>query len=322
MKKNLRKIPQDVRAKLKTISGNAVVVGCAIQFKKERLEAGVLSHLGVSLTPKGLYLPASAIPPAKRGQYSNLNVNGLEIIRNDLPMETHYNPVETPNWGDEHNGTHTVNLPYKKYPRDIVAPRELEITMVCADTRPGLLAYIVAFRVTEVLDKTAKDFESKLFENLNLLQENTGHCGIEAAKTPLADYLKSLRVAWEILPPGTMEDTVERIFHGKTPTAEEKDVAGDRYKFFSGLKPKGLVFGRSGFRRYFGALIEDDYVVFENIEYGNAVYVLFEDWQTLSTKSRLELMSGKHGNTFERVVHKSGWKSEVKALVEARRKKK
>jgi hypothetical protein len=247
------------------------------------------------------------------------NVEGREIIRKDLPKETHYNSIESPNWGDSSNGTHVVDLPYEKYPRDFHPPRELEISMSCPDARPGLAVYVVAFKVQEVLDKTAKRFEGILFEDLNLLQENIGFCGVEAAEVALKDYIKSLRVSWEILPPGTVDQTIQRLFLGKTPSAQEKDVAVERYEFFMSLKPKSLVYGDSGFRRYFGALLEDNLVVFENIQYGNAVYVLFENWADLSSRSRIDLIAGKYGTAFERVVHQSGWKGTVREIVAKKR---
>ena len=318
MKKNFRNVPSDVHAKLKAIKSDEIVVGCAVKYKSEALLSGKLKHLGVLLTPSGLELPAAIVPKAEQGKFSNQNVNGLEIIRKDLPKETHYNSIESPNWGDSYNGTHTVNLPYKKYPREFRSPRVLEITMFCADTRPGLSVYVIAFQVKEVLSKAARNFGTKLFENLNLLQENAGACGVQAASESLSDYTKSLHVSWEILPPGTVEETIERLFRGETPTTQDKDVATERYQFFSSLKPKSLVYGNSGFSRYFGALIKDDLVVFENIQYGNAVYILFENWEELSKRSRVDLISGKFGNTFDRVIHQSGWKGKVKAIVESR----
>jgi hypothetical protein len=60
-------------------------------------------------------------------------------------------------------------------------------------------------------------------------------------------------------------------------------------------------------------------VVFENIEYGNAVYILFDNWEELSKISRLDLMSGKFNGSFERVVHISGWKGKVKTIVAGKR---
>lgn len=320
-KKNINKIPQDLLKKIKGIEEREVIVGCAVKFKAEDLFAGKLKHLGIILTDEGLKIPSSIIPSASRGKYSDKNINGEEITRKDLPKETHYNSIESPNWGDSYNGTHTVELPYKKYPRDFYPPRELEILMTCKDTRPKLPSYIIAFQIQEVLDRNDKNFDKYLFGNLNLLQENVGAYGVESASMALADYEKSLHVSWEILPHGTLGETIERVFQGKTPTSKEKEVTTERYNFFLTLKPKSLVFGQSGFRRYFGALLEEDLVVFENIEYGNAIYILFDNWEEMSKLSRLDLLSGKFGISFERVIHTGDWKKEVKTIVTDRRKK-
>lgn len=319
MKKHLRKIPQDIFAKLKTIKGNEIVVGCAVKFKPDALSSGSLKHLGISLTPQGIQLPPAIIPPKEQGKYSTYNVEGIEIIRKDLPKETHYRSMEVPNWGDAYNGTHTVNMPYEMYPRDFQPPRELEITMDCANTNPGLATYIISFRVAETLDKTSKDFEKRLFENLNFLQENIGASGVESANVPLANYAKSLHLSWEILPPGTLANTIARVFHGRTPSQQQTNVITERYNFFMSLKPKSLVYGNSGFRRYFGALLEDNLVLFENVQYGNAIYILFEDWAELSKRSRIDLISGKYGTAFERVIHSADWQDTVKTIVAKKR---
>lgn len=318
MKKNLRKIPNEITQKLRLIKSKTVVVGCAVRFKSATLLKGGLNHLGILLTDKELAIPKSVIPPADQGRYSDRNVNGNEIIRKDLAKEKHYHTIESPNWGDSYKGTHTVDLPYEKYPREFIPPRELEINIKCNNTKPNQPEYIIAFKVNEILDRRRRDFKVKLFENLNLLQENVGMCGIEAADVALENYEKTLRVTWEILPPGTREETIKRVFKGKKPTADEEKVAGERYDFFMSLKPRSFVFGSSGFRRYFGALIQDDLVVFENIQYGNAVYILFDNWQELSKRSRIDLLKGKYGKDFERVIHKSGWKTEVRNLVKNR----
>ena len=319
MKKNLRKIPQHVHAKLRQIKGDAIVVGCAVTFKADALSSGKLKHLGISLTPHGIQLPPTVVPPRHQGKYSRYNVDGVEIIRKDLPKETHYNSIETPNWGDSYKGTHTVDLPYEKYPREFQPPRELEIILSCENAQPSAPAYIIAFQVGETLDRASKDFKKRLLEDLNLLQESIGACGVESANVPLSDYKKSLHVSWEILPPGTVEEAITRLWSGKTPTVQEKEVSTERHKFFTGLKPKGLIYGTSGFRRYFGALLEDNLVLFENLQYGNAIYILFEDWKELSRRSRLDLLSRKFGADFERVIHKPGWKGDVRTIVEKRR---
>lgn len=319
-KRNINKVPKDILKKITSIKGSGIVAGCAVKFKAEALVSGRLKNLGVTLTDEGLKLPSSVVPSESAGKYSERNVNGHEVVRKDLPKETHYNSIESPNWGDSYNGTHTVNLPYEKYPRDFHPPRELEILMTCKDTNPGLSTYIIAFQVQEILNKKESNFNDHVLENLNLLQENVGACGVEAGSMDMAEYAKSLNVSWEILPPGTLDETIGRVFRGRIPTLQEKDVTTERYNFFQTLKPKNLVFGQSGFRRYFGALLEDNLVVFENIEYGNAIYILFDKWEELSKLSRLDLLSGRFSASFERVIHTTGWKGKVKAIVSDRRK--
>lgn len=319
MKKNIIKIPKDIYTQIKTMDSTEIVAGCAVKFKTEEILAGKLAHLGISVDTQGLHLPDSIIPLKSQGKYSDRNLNGQVIVRKDLPKETHYNSIESPNWGDVYYGTHTVNLPFKKFPRDFNPPRELEILMTCSNTQPNLSSYIIAFQVKEVLDIRSKDFEEKLLEDLNLLQENIGKYGVHPANVPIIDYMKSLHVSWEILPPGTLEETINRVFRGKSPTTEQKDVTTERYKFFMGLKPKEFIFGQSGFRRYLGALLDDDLVIFENIEYGNAIYILFNNWEELSKLSRINLLSGKFGENFERVIHTNEWKSRVESIIAEQR---
>ena len=319
MKRNLRKIPEHLIAKLKSMKAGEVVAGCAVKFKADELKSGCIAHLGVTLDKKGLHLSDSIIPPANRGKYSTRNVEGEVIVRKDLPLQTDYNVIDSPNWGDWSNGSHSVNLPFHRYPREFNPPRELSIAVQSRDLRPGLAVYIIAFRVEEVLSKRSTTFKQRLFENLNLLQENVGACGLEPADESIENFAKTLHVTWEILPPGTSEATLKRFFRGRVPTSEERNTAKSRYDFFVSLKPKSLVFGKSGFRRYFGALLEDNLVVFENIAYGNAVYILFERWEELSRRSRIDLLSGKYGTDFSRVVHTTGWKGQVRAIVSAKR---
>lgn len=319
-KKNIHKIPKDLQKKIDQIKVNEIVAGCVVKFKAIDIREGKLDHLGISLSDSGLIVPSYIIPSVDQGKYSERNINGFELVRKDLPKETHYNSIESPNWGDSYNGTHTVNLPYQKYRRDFQPPRELEIIISCKDIQAGLPSYIISFRVQEILNKNSEGFKDSLFENLNLLQENVGAIGVEAANLSISDYAKSLNVSWEILPSGSLNETLQRVFRGKTPTMQQKDITTERYNFFQSLKPQSLVFGQSGFRRYFGALLEENLVVFENVEYGNAIYILFDNWEELSKLSRLDLLSGRFNGSFERVIHSSEWESKVQAIVMAKRK--
>jgi hypothetical protein len=130
------------------------------------------------------------------------------------------------------------------------------------------------------------------------------------------EYLGTLSVAWEILPPGTIGEVLAKLYKGRQPTPKERKEVQDRYDFLMGLAPQKLVFGMSGVSRYFGGQVLPNLVVFENMAYGNAIYIMFDDWQALSKRSRIELLHGRLSLNFERVPHIGDWKAKVKGVVE------
>jgi len=321
-KKNIRKIPKSVEVQLDKIKSRYIVAACLCVLPSEKILKGELKHLGIKLNDTELSIPEdSVLPDESIGKYSERNVNGYEVVRRDLPKETHYNPVETPNWGDSTYGTHTVELPYEKYPRDFYSPQNMRIKIEAQDKNPDKNRYVFTFEVDKVLDREAENFKDDLLECLNILQENIGTCGVQKSGVSLSDYLETMNVSWEVLPPGTREEALERIFANRKPSAEDKNTAGERYDFFMKLQPKKLIYGATGLQRYFGALLEKDLVVFKNIQYGNAIYIMFKEWEELSKRTRTELLSGRYGENFERILHISGWKGRVRILVASHREK-
>jgi len=211
------------------------------------------------------------------------------------------------------------DLPHESYPRDYYSPKNVGIKIISSSEDIANKEYILAFELDAVLDQKGKDFERDLLFMLNILQENIGACDVKESDTSLAEYLKTIQVSWEVLPPGTKEEAVKHIFKGRTPSSEEKEVAEKRHIFLMSLKPNKLIYGTSGLQRYFGALLKEDLVVFENIRYGNAIYIMYEDWKELSKRTRLELMSGRFGDNFERVSHIAHWEGKVKKIIKNRR---
>jgi len=319
LEKNFRKTPSHILIKLQTITPDEIQVGCLKQFSAIDIENGLLAHLGIVIKEAELSFPDSLIPLSTQGKHSKRNIDGQTIKRSDLPKEKYEISFESPNWGDSYYGTHTVTWEKERYPRQFIAPRDNEIHIDCMDASDKLQDYVFRFHVSEVLLKGDEEFEDRLFDCVNILQENVGASDVAAAGSTMNDYLQTLNVAWDILPPGTVGEAINRLFQGRTPDQVEVDVATERYDFFLSLNPTQIIYGRSGLNRYFGALIQDDLVVFENTRYGNAVYIMFENWRALSQKSRVELMSSQ-ASGFERVLHTTNWKIQVTAIVEAHRK--
>ena len=316
MKRNIRVIPKTIHSKLRRL-GNTVVAGTSITFTENQLKNGILEHLGIYYDNGVNAYDSSVIPDPLQGKYSLKNVFGEELIRKDLPKETHYTEIESPNWGDSSNGTHTVRLPHEKYPRDIIPPKLIAIEINHKQSSDS--HFIFNFRVARILDKQSNEFIEELLFDLNLLQENLGRCGIENGDKPISTYADTLTVSWEIFPPGSKEEALARIFRGKNLTTDKKNVAENRYDFFMSLEPKKIISGNSTFSNYIGAMLEDDLVVFENIEYGNAIYILYDNWDDISKLSRIDLLSGRAGDNFDRVIHNGNWKDEVRKKIANKR---
>lgn len=304
--KNFRQIPPRIQARLKKLNTDTVVVATIRQIATAEINAGAFRHLGLPFRDER----HTVIPTPAAGKYSSKNVHGEEIVRRDLPMETHYNYVDAPNWGDDYNGTHEVALPYNCYPRDFIPPRHTAITIerLKADAEAG----VYKFTVGEVI--RAND-HVRLLECLNLLQENVGHVDLFASAADIADYLRSLQVNWEILPPGQKDLILKRLTAGRAVSPVERASLQDRLDFLDSLKPKHYLYGTTGLTRYIGGLLREDCVVFENAEYGNALYLMYEDWKELSARSRVELLAGRCGKNFDRIVHVNGWKQRVRDLI-------
>lgn len=314
-KKNLRKVPANILNKVNTINNQFIVVGILKTFSKDDLLDGYLKHLDISVDGENFCIPNEIIPEEKQGKYSDKNLNGYEIVRKDLPLETHYRDMEVPTWGSNYL-THTVSMPYEKYPREVVAPRLSAIKMECINSSLKQDKITIKFEISEVLDKECETFEDDLLFCLNLMQENIYGCNIMPSESTYDDYIKTTHLDWELFPPGTKDKDIERIVGKSQLTEETVSEIEKRYDFLISFNPKELLYGTSGLQRYFGAIIDEDLVVFENTRYGNAMYIMYKNWEKLSSLSRTELMSGKHGDDFERVVHLKGWEEKVKELIQ------
>ncbi|OEJ65205.1 hypothetical protein [Magnetovibrio blakemorei] len=315
-KKGFRKIPPTIKRKVETLGADAVIVAAVKKVKHEDVNKGIYDHLSFTVEDDKLKYPERIMPQENVGHTSKVNVNGKEIVRKDLPMTTKTFSFDTPNFGDAATyGTHTVDIVRDVYQRDHIAPRDNTIKIETIEELDG--ATVVAFTVEETFDLSDPNLEGDLLFNLNLIQENTGVSDIFGSAASLEDFKSAIVVEWEILPPDTREDNLTKIL-GKVKNPILVKTISDRYGALEKLKPRQIIRGTSGFNRYFGAMFEDDLVAFENLEYGNALYVMYENWPTLSQKTRLELRKSDGGG-YERIEHRADWEKTLARVVNQKR---
>lgn len=241
--------------------------------------------------------------PAILGKISAFNAEGKEIVRRDLPKETHYNSIEAPNWGDPYYGTHTVNLPYEKYPRDFVDPPSVELKIA----NGKIVSPIFHF----------SNNESDILHVINLYLELFGECVLLNDK--FEDFIKvpSKNLNWEVLPVGEMPwDRLHRSLNPllKKLKFKDKAICEDRIQTLQSYSPDFTARGMAGFSGYiiFGFKRKGLYVC-ESIWHGNAIYVFEEDWKQLSQRTKAEIL--KAGLQKDRIVHADNWKDKLEDLL-------
>lgn len=310
-KKNLLRIPQAILDRIRSFDQDDVVVACAKLIQPA--DVSRYAHLGLRLQDGKLTVPAPKIPSPNAGKYSLANVEGFEKVRKDLPKIQKEFSMEAPNWGDWSNGSHTMSWTRDVYRRTFYPPKEVELSAAVVETKGD--SFVVKFAIEQVINRRTPNFEQELFYNLNLLQENVGSADIFPSAASLAEYAATVKVDWVILPPGTVDEVVRKMLQGKKRvTPEQESTIKERVAQMAQLKPEAYITGNDGFLRYFGAKFGDDFVAFENVRYGNAIYVMYENWQELSKKSRVDLLNGPE-ESFERILHKDGWRERLKFLV-------
>lgn len=316
MRKNIRIVPKRILDRINTFELDDIVVACVKRLMPQ--DVGRYSYLGLAMTAGQLTLPPATIPSPKAGRYSKANVDGREVIRKDLPMVTRSYSWESPNWGDWSNGSHTHTVTREVYQRDFIPPKEVELSISLLEVSKGG-QFVVKFAIEQTLSRKAKDFEPDLLYNLNILQENVGAADVFPSAATLADYTNTVQIDWEILPSGTVDEVLKRMLQGKRAVStDQRKTMEQRLRILSRFRPEAYIAGTNGFLRYFGAKFSNNLVVFENLNYGNAIYIMYENWEDLSKRSRIDLLKGD-AEGFDRIEHREGWDDKLGALLKRKR---
>lgn len=316
MKKNLLKVPSVIMDRLKAFDQDDVVAATVKLIAANDVQR--YAHLGLAIGTNGLNLPEPRPPQPEAGRYSNANLFGMERVRKDLPKTKKTFGFWAPSWNS--GSYHYVSHDREVYHRDVFPPKQVDLSVSLLDTRGE--GFLIKFAIDQVINRRMPNFEQELLYNLNLLQENVGAADVFESAASLAEYAASVKVDWQLLPPGTVDEVLVRMLQGKRPvTDQQQTTMKERIAVMNRLQPEAYITGTDGFLRYFGAKFGDDFVVFENARYGNALYIMYEGWDVLSQKSRIELLAGDP-DLYDRIVHRDGWKGQLEGRVRAYRTRK
>jgi hypothetical protein len=297
-KKRIRSI--DPYIKNQRIS-EKVVVSVRIEDEKKK---GLLRQIGFD---GGLHAGDTVLPSVV-GPVSERNAEGEIVKLKDQPKETAYREVEW-HW-TEWNGDQQskfVDVPYKRYPRKIISPQGVELSIAKTGDKDILL-------VSPVMSVAAgKDL---IVHTINLFLEIFGEC--ELLDQNLLGFTSAplKRLNWKVLPPGErpwkklkeeISPLLEKVPGGNSPIVE------NRLETLSDKKPDFTAVGIGGFNGYivFGFVSKNLYIL-ESLYYGNATYIFEEDWKELSKKSKAEILNESLQK--DRIIHRVSWNREIESF--------
>lgn len=322
-KRNYRNIPDFIHEALAAVKSELVVVAATKKIPTRDIIAGLYGHVGLRVDEGVVSCDGPTLPPPDAGKWSERNALGWDRKRTDWPMVTKTYTFETPNFGDAATyGTHMHVWEREVYQHQIFEPQGMRIEAEVLEARGGEHV-VVKFALSPLLSKGQPEFDLMLLWSLNVLQENTGVAGLFASEATRDDFIGTIQLDWEVFPPGTIDEVVERLARRPARPANAPDFdrhVRDRVALFQRLNPTAYLRGQGGFGSYFGAQFADDLVVFENLKYGNAIYVLYEDWGAISQRSRVDLLRDQDAN-FDRIIHTEDWQERLRALIRHQMKK-
>lgn len=310
----MRKIPDKILAKLDQIDTPAIVVGFGRTLTVAEMEEQPLQHLHISYVGGQLRLPEHPTVPQPIGPFSDENINGREVIHKDQPKYPKSVYMgERPNYGDWSKGSFGLWSTRKVYPRSFIPPRHIAVKINDNEHLRQAEIRILSFRLEPHLVRADAHFEDTLLFYLNLCKEVLGGCDVFKSDVSPRDIISSRKLQWEIFPPGERSFRTELQRRLANASSEVRQRLLARADVIESLNPSKYAIGTGFNSNYYGAIFADDLVVFENLEYGNATYILRDDWERLSQLSRTELLATDAD--FDRLLHNDSWATILRRII-------
>jgi hypothetical protein len=311
-----RRVPDTIRAEVRACVSETFIVAATKTLPVGDVARGELAHLGISVEGSRVVMPESTLPSASRGRWSRYNQVGRIVVRKDLPkVRKHMGGWYAPNFGDPSKGEHYVSIERDVFQKQQLHGKQFPLVLTAQEIEgDGVKIGAHVDRVFTAGDVDEPDF----LLAISIVRENLGQPHILPTTQSVDDWLADQTVSWELLPVGTgparvtLDAVAKRL--GATSQPDRLAVLTERFEAMQNTGYAAVIVGREGFRRYVGYKFKDDLVVLENFDYGNALYVMYSDWEVNSSRPRLELIAEPDGS-FDRVPHSSGWQERVVHLL-------
>lgn len=245
------------------------------------------------------------ILPSILGSKSRFNANGGFIIHRDQPKQTVYRQADIKDWRGNY---HTVDIPYKRYPRTPIPAPELELTIVNGANNQKII------RSPQFTKGVTP--ENEMIHAINLFLELFSECDTLQTNLVPVFNVPVTRLNWDMLPPGNypwnvLQNNVQRAIGNVRPN--RRRIIERRLETISNHNPNFVAVGNAGFRGYivFG-FPNKNFFILESIHQGNATYVFGQNWQQLSRLSKEQILNQNLQQ--QRIIHSQGWANQVNNL--------
>jgi hypothetical protein len=318
MKKNFRSTPEFITNRINAIDSDNVIIATILKIDKNQIEDLKFRNLNLQLNNNQISFSNQYIPANTIGTFSRKNIDGYKITHKDQDkIRKSFYLGERPYYGDWSKGSFSLYSTREVFQSDDIPPREHSITTELLEETEN--DFKIKVSVDNVLNRNDENFDEELFFTINILQENIHSVNVFSSVTTREEYLRTLSLTWDIFPPGERNDDLERIMRGSRNLSPEKiEQVQNKYDYLINLNPVEIISGLSGMRKYFGAKFSENLVVFENLSYGNAIYVLFENWIELSQMSRTEIQT-RPSNEYIRIKHTANWQQNLERIIAGKR---
>ena len=308
----LRGIPERISRKIESFSTPSIAVACVQNLTEKKIRETKLNLIDFKIDGEVLSIDQNELfPNEKFGSVSKENIHGKEITHKDRPkVDKDIYFGERPNYGDWSNGSFSLWQRRLVYQKSFIQPRGYSLQIEIHEYNKLQKTWKVTFKVNTDMAINSASFEDDLLFALSLLNEVARKNDVFTSDVTPEQIATAKHVSWEIFPRGKrdIKTLITKRLFNYTPEYTKNII--DRASVIDELKPQQFIFGTEITNDYYGAQFHKNLIIFENVKYGNATYILYENWEELSKLSRTEILNSQ--NNFDRIIHDSNWEKKLR----------